>query len=147
MSTGAPAGERDPYRTPMQRTGWYGWIAFAGIIMGVLGAFHVIIGLVAVFEEQYFQVGESGLMVSVDYNTWGWTHVLLGVLVAAAGLALTSGATWARIVAVVVAAVSSILNLAFLSAYPIWSALMIVIDVLVIYAVTVHGDPNSLEGY
>ena len=147
MSTGVSAGEPDPYRTPTARTGWYGWVAFAGVIMGVLGAFHVIIGLVAVFEEQYFQVGESGLMISVDYNAWGWTHIFIGALIAGAGLALTSGATWARIVAVVVAAVSSILNLAFLSAYPIWAALMIVIDVLVIYAVTVHGDRDSLQGY
>jgi hypothetical protein len=50
-------------------------------------------------------------------------------------------------VAVVVAVVSAIINLAFMSAYPIWSVIMITIDILIIYAVTVHGDRDSLEGY
>ena len=74
-------------------------------------------------------------------------HLLLGIVVACAGVALTRGATWARIVAVVVAVISAIINLAFMSAYPMWSVIMITIDFLIIFAVTVHGDRNSLEGY
>jgi len=147
MSTGDPVGERDPYRTEAERTGWYGWVAFAGIMMVVLGIFHALMGLVGLFEEDYYLVGESGLMVNVDYTVWGWTHLILGLVVAAAGVALTRGETWARIVAVVVAVVSAITNLAFMSAYPIWSVIMITIDFLIIFAVTAHGDRNSLEGY
>ena len=86
-------------------------------------------------------------MLEVDYNGWGWVHLIFGVVVACAGFALTRGETWARIVAVVVAVLSSIVNLAFMSAYPIWSVIMITICFFVIYAVTVHGDRNSLEGY
>ena len=54
-----------------------------------------------------------------------------------------SGKTWGRVVAVAVAMMSAIVNLAFLSAYPVWSTIMILIDVLVIYAVTAHGEPAS----
>jgi hypothetical protein len=147
MSTGAPPGDRDPYRTESERTGWYGWVAFAGVMLCVLGILHAIIGLVALFDDDYFAVGESGLMVEVSYNGWGWTHLVLGVVVALAGFALTRGETWARIVAVVVAVVSAITNLAFMSAYPIWSVIMITVSFLVIYAVTAHGDRSSLEGY
>jgi hypothetical protein len=147
MSTSDPVRQRDPYRKESERTGWYGWIAFAGIMMCVLGIFHAIVGLVGLFESDYFYVGESGLMVEVDYTAWGWVHLLLGILIACAGFALTSGATWARLVAVVVAVVSAVINLAFMSAYPIWSVIMITIDILIIYAVTVHGDRDSLEGY
>ena len=147
MSTGAPAGDRDPYRTEAERTGWYGYIAFAGIMLVVLGIFHAMMGLVGLFQEDYYSVGSSGLMVEVDYNGWGWTHLILGVVAAFAGFALTRGETWARIVAVVVSVLSAIVNLAFMNAHPLWSVIMITICILTIYAVTVHGDRNSLEGY
>jgi hypothetical protein len=109
-------------------------------MMMMLGAFHAIAGLVALFEEDYFLVTQSGLVVSADFTTWGWTHLLLGLLVAVAGGALLSGATWARVVAVVLAMLSAVVNLAFLAAYPLWSGIMIAVDILVIYAVTAHGD-------
>ena len=147
MSTGVPGRQQDPYRSETARTGWYGWIAFAGVMMFVLGAFHALVGLVGIFEEDYFLVANNRLMVTVDYTVWGWVHLGLGIVIAAAGIALTQGATWARIVAIVVAVISAITNLAFMSAYPLWSAIMIGVDFLVIYAVTAHGDRNSLEGY
>lgn len=128
------------------RTGWYGLVVFAGILMIMLGAFHAMAGLVALFEDEYFLVSQQGLVVSADFTTWGWTHLLLGVLVAVAGGALLTGAAWARVVAVVLAMLSAIVNLAFLSAYPLWSAIMIAIDILIIYAVTAHGDLGDKRG-
>jgi hypothetical protein len=122
-----------------QMTGWVGWIAFAGLIMVMLGSFHVIQGLVALFQDEYFLVGKSGLTVNVDFTTWGWIHVIGGVIIAGAGLALFSGKVWARTIAVILAMVSAVVNVGFLSAYPIWSAIMIAFDVLVIWALTVHG--------
>lgn len=125
--------------------GWYGMIVFAGTIMLMLGAFHAIAGFVALFEDEYFFVGKDGLVVTADYTAWGWTHIIFGAIIAAAGAALFTGALWSRIVAVVVALLSSIVNLAFLSAYPLWSGIMIALDVLVIYAVTVHGNVDRLD--
>jgi hypothetical protein len=125
------------------RSGWYGWIAFAAIMMLMLGVFHAVAGLVALFRDDYFLVTQSGLVIDASYTTWGWTHLILGILVAAAGAALVSGATWARVVAVVAAMLSAVVNLAFLSAYPLWSVIMIALDILVIYAVTAHGDPSE----
>lgn len=125
--------------------GWYGMIVFAGTIMLMLGAFHAIAGLVALFQDDYFFVAKDGLVVTADYTAWGWTHIIVGVVVAAAGAALFTGAMWARIVAVLVALVSSLVNLAFLSAYPLWSGIMIALDVLIIYAVTVHGNLDRVR--
>jgi vacuolar-type H+-ATPase subunit I/STV1 len=147
MSAADPSGTRDPYRKETERTGWYGWIAFAGVMMFILGAFHAIIGAVAIFDNDYYQVGTSELVIEISYNAWGWIHLILGVLVAAAGLALTQGATWARITAVFAASLSALVSMTFLSAQPFWGVILITIDVLIIYAVTAHGDPNSLEGY
>jgi hypothetical protein len=119
-------------------SGWYGWVVFAAVMMMLLGAFHAMAGLVALFQEEYFLVTENGLVVTADYTTWGWVHLILGIVVAVAGGALLAGQTWARAVAVLAAMTSAVVNLAFLSAYPLWSAIMIAVDVLVIYAVTAN---------
>ena len=142
MASSMAAGASGSVRRA-ERTGWYGWVVFAGTMMLMLGSFHAVAGLVALFKDEYFLVGKSGLVVNVDYTTWGWVHIVFGVLVAAAGVALYVGATWARVVAVGVALLSALLNLAFLSAYPVWSAIMIALDILVIYAVTAHGAEGS----
>ena len=137
------AGMRTPLErqnvTPTGMSGWVGWVAFAGIMMVLLGSFHIIEGLIALFKDEYFLVSRNGLAVSVDYTTWGWVHLVGGVLVVAAGIGVFSGRSWARLVGELVAMVSAFVNLGFLSAYPIWSSIMILIDILVIWALTVHG--------
>lgn len=144
MSTPTPVSEQD-----RQTSGddWSGWIMFASTLMFILGCFHAIAGFVGIFDEDYYLVGENDLIVSVDYTAWGWTHLILGILVASAGGALLRGAMWARIVTVVLAVLSSIANLVFMAAYPLWSLIMITVNVLVIYAVTAHGDRRSLSNY
>jgi vacuolar-type H+-ATPase subunit I/STV1 len=143
-STTPSAGDRpSPTRQASyeaeQTTGWLGWIAFAGVMMLLMGTFHAIQGLVALFQDTYYLVAESGLIVQADYTTWGWVHLILGVVVVLAGIALLAGQMWARVVAVILAFGSALVNIAFLGAYPLWSMIMIAVDVLVIYAVTVHG--------
>jgi len=127
------------YETAEQSTGWMGWIMFAGVMMLLMGTFHAIQGLVALFQDTYYLVAEQGLIVQADYTTWGWVHLILGAVVVLAGIALLAGQMWARIVAVILAFGSALVNIAFLGAYPLWSLVMIAVDVLVIYAVTVHG--------
>src|SRR5262245_26035663 len=122
-----------------QPSGWVGWITFAAVMMIMLGCFHAIQGLVALFDDQKFLVADSGLVVSVDYTAWGWVHLIGGIILALAGIALFTGRMWARIVGVIAALASAIVNIAFLSAYPIWSAIMIAVDILIIWALTVHG--------
>lgn len=119
---------------------WVGWIAFAGIILVMLGTFHVIEGIVALTKDEYFLVTQSGLIVDVDYTTWGWVHVIGGAIVIMAGVGVFAGQMWARVVGTLVALVSAVLNLAFLAAYPVWSILMIALAVVIIMALTVHGS-------
>ena len=120
-------------------TAWVGWVAFASSMMILLGVFQVIQGFVAIFHDGYSHVAESGLVVNVDFTAWGWTHLLLGLLIAAAGMGLLTGNVVARTLAVILAGISAILNLLFIEAHPVWSSIIITLDVLVIYAVTVHG--------
>ncbi len=142
MSQAASAGDAGLPRQdvqPTEMTAWVGWIFFAGAMMVMLGSFHVIEGLVAVFKDEVFLVGKSGLVINVDYTTWGWVHIIGGLVIAGAGIALFTGRIWARTIGVIMAMVSAIVNITFLSAYPVWSAIMITLDVLVIWALTVHG--------
>jgi hypothetical protein len=141
QATQQPAPGRRAERQPeAEPTGWVGWIAFAATMMIMLGIFHAFQGLIALFQDNYYLVGKSGLTIHMDFTAWGWTHLILGLVVVGAGVGLLSGQMWARIVGVGVALLSAVVNIAFLSAYPIWSTMMIAFDVLVIWALTVHGS-------
>ena len=141
-STGEATSHRDGRP---EATGWVGWIIFAGIMMVMLGTFQAIEGLVAIFKDSYFVVPRSGLVVSVDYTAWGWVHLLLGILVAGAGLGVMAGQMWARVIGILLALVSAVVNIAFIAANPVWSTIIITLDVLVIYALTVHGKETKAE--
>jgi len=119
---------------------WTGWITFAGLMMMVIGSFHAMQGLVALFRDGYFLVGTDKLPVAIDWTTWGWIHLSLGVLVACAGAVVPTGRTWAQVVTVLFALVSAVVELAFLPAFPVWSGMMIALSVVVIWAVLVHGN-------
>jgi hypothetical protein len=133
-----------PYDSDPEPSGWVGWIAFASSMMILLGSFQAIQGFVAIFDQGFYHTTESGLVVNIDYTAWGWTHLLLGVLIAISGVGVLLGNLAARTVAVIVVALSAIVNLLFIEAYPIWGIIIITVDVLVIYALTVHG--RELKG-
>jgi hypothetical protein len=126
---------------------WAGWVVFAGMMMIMLGCFQAIEGLVALFKDSYYVVRPSGLLVHVDYTTWGWVHLAIGVIAALAGFGLLAGNMFARVIGVAIAAVSALVNMAFVSAYPIWSIIIIAVDVVVIFAICVHGRELKASAY
>jgi hypothetical protein len=132
--TPAGAEARVPHRTR-----WTGWIAFAAFLMLMLGFFQGITGLAAIFNEDYYRVGPNGLVLEVDYTVWGLVHLALGVAVFLSGLGVLNGNVVARTVGVVLAGLSALANLAFVAAEPGWALTIVTVDVLVIYALIVHG--------
>lgn len=119
---------------------WVGWVFFGGFMMIIAGIFQAVAGLTGLLRHSYYVVtSNSGLLV-FNYKAWGWIDLIIGVIVLLAGIQLLQGSTWARFVGVVVAALSLIANLATVKEYPIWSIMIVIIDVLVIYAITVHGS-------
>ena len=134
----APGRSTDMAAPRRTSSAWVGWVVFAAVMAITLGAFEAIEGLVAIFKDQYYLVPSTGLVVSVDYTVWGWVHLIIGVVSIFAGIALLQGRSWGRIVVIVLAGLSALVNLGFLSAYPIWSTLVIAFDVIIIYALTVH---------
>jgi hypothetical protein len=141
FSTARPdlAETRGTYGNDSAQTGWAGWLVFASFMMFLVGSFQIIQGLVALFDDGYYVVRESGLVVNVDYAAWGTLHLIIGVLLVLCGAGVLTGNVVARGVGVLLAGLSALANMAFIGAYPIWSITVIIIDVLVIYALTVHG--------
>ena len=126
--------------TPEQTrvTGWVGWIWFAGLMLVMLGTFNAIQGFAAIFTDDVFVPTEGGGVI-LDVTGWGWVHLIVGLLALLAGLGLFSGATWARVFAVIVVMINAIAQLASLNFHPVWSIIVITLDVLVIWALIVHG--------
>ena len=121
-------------------TGWVGWGVFAAIMLIIAGVVDLIYGFIAVFlpSSSYF-VATEGSLILLDVAGWGWWHVIIGAALVLVGIALFTGATWARVTAIVLAALNGVSHLALLPVQPWWSLIVITLDVLVIYALTVHG--------
>lgn len=115
-----------------------GFTVFAATMMIMIGVFQAIAGIVALVNDEFYVVTQEWVF-QFDITTWGWVHLILGVVIALAGMALFSGAVWARTLGVIIATISAIANFAFLPWYPIWAIVMITVDVFVIWALTVHG--------
>jgi len=81
----------------------------------------------------------SDYFLAVNVSGWGWIHVIAGLIVLLAGFGIFKGAVWARTVGVIIATISAIANFASLPYYPIWGICMILVDVAIIWALTVHG--------
>ncbi len=128
------------YEPSRERTsGWtVGFVLFAAVMMMIIGAFQVIAGIAAIFEDEFFVVG-ANYIYDVDVTAWGWIHLVLGVVMFFAGTGAIVGATWARVVGITLASLSAIANFFFIPYYPLWSIVVIALDVAVIWALSVYG--------
>jgi len=120
-----------------------GWVAFAGVMMVLAGMFQAVAGLTALMRDTWYVVSAESLLV-FNYTAWGWIHLLAGIVVLLAGFSVLHGATWARVVGVVLASLSALANIAWINAYPLWSVIVITIDIIVIHALVVHGGELKL---
>jgi hypothetical protein len=115
-----------------------GFITFAGVMMIMAGAFQALAGLVALFQNEFFAATRN-YVVKFDATTWGWIHLLVGLMVFFAGFAVLSGRTWGRVVGITLAVLSALSNFAFIPYYPFWSLTIVALDVFIIWALTAHG--------
>ncbi len=122
-----------------EKSSWaVGFILFAGIMMIVAGGLQAFTGLVAIFENEFY-VSTRNYLLQFDATAWGWIHLLVGLLVVAAGFAVMAGKMWGRVIGIILAVLSVLANFAFMPYYPFWSLIIIAVDIFVIWALTVHG--------
>jgi hypothetical protein len=120
-------------------SGWAaGWVAFAGVMMIMIGVFQVVDGIVGIANDSLYVSGQH-YSYELSTTTWGWIHLIMGIIVVLAGIGLFSGNMAARIVAVVLAVLSAVANFLWLPYYPVWSIIVIALNVTVIRAIMAHG--------
>jgi hypothetical protein len=120
-------------------SGWaMGFTVFASVILVTMGCLHILWGLVALFNDEFFVVG-SNYTFKFDVTTWGWIHLIFGLVAFLAGFSLFKGRVWARTLGVAVAVVSIIANFMSLPYSPAWALVIIGLDIGVIWALTVRG--------
>jgi hypothetical protein len=133
----------------MDETVGYGWRAFAGILVLIAGFFNCIDGLVAIINANRIEGvvnGHATLPLTNQVSSWGWVVLIVGVVMVAAGYAIFNGATWARVVGIVVLMLNMIVQFSYLAHFPFWSFTMILIDTLAIYGLVVYGRPEGQSG-
>ena len=114
-----------------------GLVLFAGVVMMVAGVWHALAGIGALGNDKVY-VSTPGYIYSFDLTGWGWIHILLGIVIAAAGYVVLMGMLWARVVGIVLASVSLIANFLFIPHHPLWSLAIIALDIAVIWALTTY---------
>ncbi len=127
-----------------ETTGWVGWIYFAETLMMLAGIFQFIVGLVAILKDDVFVLGPNSALV-LDFAQWGWAHMIIGGVLFLSSFSVLAGGAWGRFFGSVIAGLSAIANFTFITIYPVWATIVIVIDVLVIYALLVHGREVKTE--
>ena len=115
-----------------------GTTATAGLLLVLVGFFHIAQGIVDLTNNDFYAV-TANWAFRLNVTTWGWLHLLGGIIVLLAGIGLFTGSVLARTVAVVVAMISIILSFLWLPYYPWWSLLIIAFDFVVIWALIFHG--------
>jgi hypothetical protein len=114
-----------------------GWAAFAAIMVLIVGVFNVIYGLAGIIDDDYFEAGE---LLFGDQSLWGWIHLALGVLQVITAALIFAGNELGAVLGIMFAGFSAVAALLAIGAYPVWSVIILVVDGLIIYALTVYGD-------
>jgi hypothetical protein len=134
-------------RRAQEASGWaVGFVLFAGIMMVMSGFFEALAGLVALFDNEFY-VATRNYLFQFDATSWGWIHLIGGLIVAFAGFAVMAGRTWGRVVGITLAVLSALVNFAFIPYYPFWSLAVIALDVFVIWALAAHGRDVATDRY
>ncbi|MCF2528464.1 DUF7144 family membrane protein [Yinghuangia soli] len=118
---------------------WSGWVAFAAFTLLTLGILNLMMGITALVRDGYFLTASGDLLVW-DYTTWGAIMICFAALQLAVGMGLLTGASWARWTAVALAILNIIGQVGFLDAHPVWSIIVVALDVVVLYALTARWD-------
>jgi hypothetical protein len=139
MSTTAKSSEAQGFAA--------GAIFTAGVLLLLAGLWQAFLGLVALFKDTDTVLIASGKwLFSFDVTTWGWIHLLVGAALFVVGIFVLRGALWAAIIGIGIAGLSAFANFLWLPYYPIWSILIITLDVIIIWALAAHRSSVRVFG-
>ncbi len=113
-------------------------VLFAAVLLILNGVFQILQGIAAIARDDLFTLG-TDYAYDIDVTAWGWVHLIIGIVVFFAGVALFRGALWAGMVGIAVACISAVANFFFVPYYPFWAIVLIAIDVWIIWSLTRPG--------
>ena len=129
MNRAPASGTRDTKGT--------GWVTFAATLFLVVGTFNIISGIALIIDDNYFRADE---LLFGDLSLWGGLALFMGVGQILIGFGIFSGSVLAQILGIMWAGLNACLHLLAIGAYPAWSIIIMALDGLVIYGLTVYGD-------
>ena len=124
---------------------WGGWVIFAAAVMFTIGALDIIQGIAALAKDEIFYVAESGLLVTTDYTAWGWSLIIWGIVLMLGAAALFSLKSWGRWFAFAVVLLNGILQAAWFPAYPLWSLIVLALNVVVLFALAARWEEAKAD--
>jgi hypothetical protein len=129
-----------------EKSGWTGWIGFAGVLMVIIGGIDFFQGLIAAIRGSYYAVTPNQIVV-FNLTTWGWITLIWGIILVMAGFGLLAGSSWARWFTIVAGSINFFIQLGFNGspAYPLWSLMGLVLTIFVLYALIVHWDAAKAD--
>jgi hypothetical protein len=127
---------------------WTGWIGFAGLLLVIIAFLDFFEGLIAIIRGEYYLLTPNQIVV-FDLKTWGWLTLIWAVIIGLTGFGLISGATWARWTAIVLISINILTQLGFVGAaqYPLWALTVMFLNIIVLYALTVHWSDTRAPAY
>jgi hypothetical protein len=141
VSPGAsPTDESADYDTWVEERG-SGWVAFAGVLLLIIGTMNVIEGIAAIGDAHFFVHNANYVVGSL--NTWGWVVLCIGIVQLAVGVGIFAGNQFARWTGVVAVSINAIVQLLIMPAYPFWSLTFLAIDVLALYGLIAYGNRTA----
>ncbi|MGN6170967.1 MAG: DUF7144 family membrane protein [Solirubrobacteraceae bacterium] len=119
----------------------YGWVAFAGVLLLILGTLNIIEGIAAIGNAHFFHHNVHYVFGSL--NAWGWIALIIGIIQLAVGFGVFAKNQLSRWVGVIVLACNAVAQLLFIPAYPFWSLTLFAIGILAIYGLVAYGERIS----
>jgi len=139
--TRAPSSSPQGTHPVPRVSGWVGWIWFAGAMCLMVGGANIVNGLIALFDDEYYTVTATGELLVWDFTAWGWIHLIVGaLLMVLGGFLFANPNPVVRTAAVLLAGLNVLAQLTYLGVYPVFAIVTITLDVLVIWALLVHGQ-------
>jgi hypothetical protein len=130
MSTSAPHRKFDDSTSGMVALGVS---AFAGVMLATVGIFQVLQGISAIAEDSIYVTGVK-YVYELDVTTWGWIHLVLGVIALVVGIGVLAGQVWGQMAGIPIAVIGAIASFAFLPYNPLWALVVLAFNVFVIWA-------------
>jgi hypothetical protein len=120
-----------------------GWIAFAGIMLILVGALDIVNGLWALDHKNTAAAEIASQLMYANLETWGWIMLIWGVVVVVAGFLVFSRSQFGRWIGIIAASITMIVNMTWIVAYPLASLAVVFLSALVLYALIVYGGRDE----